>query len=164
MRIVLGLMQKKAEKLCFSAFLRGRHWSPLPIYATFVVLLGTPRTSSPTGLIVIPNLSSVGEEFAAPVYDNPSVIFLRKCHLPLHKGGACLVLTLLFGVTFIDCRGRRPRRPVPLIKHHSPPITLFLLIQKAQKKKLSKKKTPVKRISLVATSDRRFAGGSRQAF
>ena len=40
---------------------------------------------------------------------------------PLHKGGACLVLTLLFGVAFIDCRGRRPRRPVCLVQCHQKP-------------------------------------------
>jgi hypothetical protein len=40
---------------------------------------------------------------------------------------------------------------------------LFLLTQKAQKKQLGKKKTP-KGDSLVATSDRLFAGGTRQTF
>ena len=43
----------------------------------------------------------VGAGLLLPPHYNPSVIFLRKCHLPLHKGGACLVLTLLFGVIFM---------------------------------------------------------------
>ena len=46
----------------------------------------------------------------------------------------------------------------------SPPITLFLLTHKAQKKKLCKKKTPLKRISLVATSDQGSAFGNRKLF
>ena len=70
--------------------------------------------SAPTDLNVVLKFVCRGGYYP-PVYDNPSVIFLRKCHLPLHKGGACLVLTLLFGVAFIDCRGRHPWRPVCLV-------------------------------------------------
>ena len=72
---------------------------------------GQSRTPVPTGLIVVLKFVCRGGYYP-PVYDNPSVIFLRKCHLPLHKGGVFLVLALLFGVIFLDCRGRRPRRPV----------------------------------------------------
>ena len=66
---------------------------------------------APTDLNVVLKFVCRGGYYP-PVYDNPSVIFLRKCHLPLHKGGVFLVLSLLLGVAFIDCRGRRPRRPV----------------------------------------------------
>ena len=47
---------------------------------------GTPRTTSPTVLMVILNFVCRGGYYP-PAYYNPSVIFLRKCHLPLHKGG-----------------------------------------------------------------------------
>ena len=64
--------------------------------------LGPPRTSTPTDLIVFLKFACRGGYYP-PVYNNPSVIFLRKCHLPLHKGGAFVVLTLQFGVVFC-CR------------------------------------------------------------
>ena len=67
--------------------------------------------SAPTDLMVVLKFVCRGGYYP-PVYDNPSAIFLRKCHLPLHKGGVCLVLVLLFGVIFLDCRGRHPWRPV----------------------------------------------------
>ena len=67
--------------------------------------------SAPTDLMVVLKFVCRGGYYP-PVYDNPSVIFLRKCHLPLHKGGVFLVLVLLFGVIFLDCRGRHPWRPV----------------------------------------------------
>ena len=41
--------------------------------------------SAPTDLNVVLKFVCRGGYYP-PVYDNPSVIFLRKCHLPLHKG------------------------------------------------------------------------------
>ena len=55
------------------------------------------------------------------LFGNPSVIFLRKCHLPLHKGGSaavCVVCTDGFVIYAFSCgeltdlrskRGRRRR-------------------------------------------------------
>ena len=42
--------------------------------------------SAPTDLMVVLKFVCRGGYYP-PVYYNPSVIFLRKCHLPLHKGG-----------------------------------------------------------------------------
>ena len=56
--------------------------------------------SAPTDLMVVLKFVCRGGYYP-PAYYNPSVIFLRKCHLPLHKGGAFLVLALLFGVIFM---------------------------------------------------------------
>ena len=56
--------------------------------------------SAPTDLMVVLLFVCRGGYYP-PAYYNPSVIFLRKCHLPLHKGGVYLVLTLLFGVIFM---------------------------------------------------------------
>ena len=50
--------------------------------------------SAPTDLMVVLKFVCRGGYYP-PVYDNPSVIFLRKCHLPLHKGG------VFFGSRFI---------------------------------------------------------------
>ncbi|MBR2849922.1 MAG: hypothetical protein IKB84_02665, partial [Clostridia bacterium] len=52
----------------------------------------------------------------------------------------------------------------PIIKEHSPPITLFLLTHKAQKKKLCKKENAVEAISLSAESDQGAAFGNRKLF
>ena len=53
------------------------------------------------------------------LFGNPSVIFMRKCHLPLHKGGSavvCVVCTDGFVIYAFSCgeltdlRSKRGRR------------------------------------------------------
>ena len=47
--------------------------------------------------------------------------FLAKMTPPFTPGRRFLVLVLLFGVAFIDCRGRHPWRPVWSVQCHQKP-------------------------------------------
>ena len=60
---------------------------------------------------------------------NPSVIFLRKCHLPLHKGGlkgeCAAVLFCSYPLHAAGCKHTPLRSVASLLRKHSPRPTVY---------------------------------------